>query len=182
MCPHVSFGTPINIGSRHKCEHIKRTTLIHLDFSAQLTSLRREGRSVSAEPVCSCALLLAQIARETAGAACTRSSLRPLTKRAGGYQANLGRNASRDREVIFGVIVRLVRNCALGRTIQYSRDVDDRTDGPRRTGYPAFAGYDVESARSTPHPEEGRAAAVAKDDAAARTPLPGAWNPDLRPP
>src|SRR5213594_5095419 len=29
-------------------------------------------------PVCSCALLFAQIARETAGAASTRSSLRPL--------------------------------------------------------------------------------------------------------
>ena len=31
-------------------------------------------------PVCSCALLFAQIARETAGAASTRSSLRPLNK------------------------------------------------------------------------------------------------------
>src|SRR5437899_4779724 len=30
-------------------------------------------------PVCSCALLFAQIARETAGAASTRSSLRPLS-------------------------------------------------------------------------------------------------------
>ena len=28
------------------------------------------------------------------------------------------------------------------RVIQYSRDVDDRTDKPRRTGYPACAGYD----------------------------------------
>src|SRR5216117_1976963 len=32
-------------------------------------------------PVCSCAFLFAQIARETAGAASTRSSLRPLFKR-----------------------------------------------------------------------------------------------------
>ena len=31
-------------------------------------------------PVCSCAVLFAQIARETAGAASTRSSLRPLTR------------------------------------------------------------------------------------------------------
>src|SRR5438132_11730914 len=31
--------------------------------------------------VCSCAVLFAQIARETAGAACTRSSLRPLFSR-----------------------------------------------------------------------------------------------------
>jgi hypothetical protein len=36
-------------------------------------------------PVCSCAVLFAQIARETAGAASTRSSLRPLTKRAGSF-------------------------------------------------------------------------------------------------
>ena len=45
--------------------------------------LRREGRSVSAEPVCSCARSLCAIARETAGAARTRSSLRPLIERAG---------------------------------------------------------------------------------------------------
>jgi hypothetical protein len=40
------------------------------------------------------------------------------------------------------VITRLVRNCALGRVIQYSRDSSDRTDRPQRTGYPAYAGYD----------------------------------------
>ena len=40
------------------------------------------------------------------------------------------------------VIVRLVRNCALGRVTQYSEDSSDRIDGPQRTGYPAFAGYD----------------------------------------
>src|SRR5437588_8221070 len=51
-------------------------------------------------PVCSCAVLFAQIARETAGAASTRSSLRPLTKRAGSYPTNLGRNAPREGEVI----------------------------------------------------------------------------------
>ena len=34
-----------------------------------------------AVPVCSCAVLFAQIARETAGAASTRSSLRPLFRR-----------------------------------------------------------------------------------------------------
>src|SRR5215207_9436322 len=52
-------------------------------------------------PVCSCALLFAQIARETAGAASTRSSLRPLTKRAGSSPANLGQFMSRDRSRIF---------------------------------------------------------------------------------
>src|SRR4051812_47778852 len=42
--------------------------------------LRREGRDASAEPVCSCASFAkAQTARGTAGAARTRSSLRPLT-------------------------------------------------------------------------------------------------------
>ena len=40
--------------------------------------LRREGRMLSAGPVCSCAHFLVHIAHETAGAARTRSSLRPL--------------------------------------------------------------------------------------------------------
>jgi hypothetical protein len=43
-----------------------------------LKPLRRECRTASAEPVCSCALLCASFAHETAGAACTRHSLRPL--------------------------------------------------------------------------------------------------------
>src|SRR6187431_938074 len=50
-------------------------------------------------PVCSCAVLFAQIARETAGAASTRSSLRPLKMRAD-EDANLGQNMSRERETI----------------------------------------------------------------------------------
>src|SRR5205823_1258119 len=49
-------------------------------------------------PVCSCALLFAQIARETAGAASTRSSLRPLISRRANNDANLGRNAPREGE------------------------------------------------------------------------------------
>src|SRR4249920_1676651 len=51
-------------------------------------------------PVCSCALLFAQIARETAGAASTRSSLRPLIRRGPNQDANLGRNVPRDREIV----------------------------------------------------------------------------------
>jgi hypothetical protein len=39
--------------------------------------LRREGRDAPPVPVCSCARSYAQIAHGTAGAACTRSSLRP---------------------------------------------------------------------------------------------------------
>jgi hypothetical protein len=60
-----------------------------------LKPLRREGRSVSAEPVCSCAFLLLHLARETAGAARTRSSLRPLVFR-GQDEAQLGRNPRRE--------------------------------------------------------------------------------------
>src|SRR6478672_9482558 len=49
-------------------------------------------------PVCSCAVLFAQIARETAGAASTRSSLRPLISMRANENANLGRSASREGE------------------------------------------------------------------------------------
>src|SRR5437899_5647891 len=51
-------------------------------------------------PVCSCAFSLAQIARETAGAASTRSSLRPLPERAGSSPANLGQSMSRVGDLI----------------------------------------------------------------------------------
>jgi hypothetical protein len=52
--------------------------------------LRREGRSVSAEPVCSCAFLFS-FAHETAGAARTRSFLRPLLRVAPAPSEFLGR-------------------------------------------------------------------------------------------
>ena len=51
--------------------------------------------------------------------------------------------------IFFAVITRLVRNCALGRVIQYSRDVDARTVKPRRTGYSAFAEYDGGTGRTS---------------------------------
>ena len=58
--------------------------------------LRREGRMLSAEPVCSCALSFVQIARETAGAARIRLSLRPLfSKRVNSY-AKLGHVVPRE--------------------------------------------------------------------------------------
>src|SRR6266542_1372416 len=41
-------------------------------------------------PVCSCAVLFAQIARETAGAASTRSSLRPLFREGGKFWQTSG--------------------------------------------------------------------------------------------
>src|SRR2546425_4402254 len=51
-------------------------------------------------PVCSCAFLFAQIARETAGAASTRSSLRPLISKRAKGDANLGRITPRECETI----------------------------------------------------------------------------------
>src|SRR6266404_1334228 len=51
-------------------------------------------------PVCSCAFLLAQIARETAGAARTRSSLRPQTRRAGVDDKPRAQCAARSRSYI----------------------------------------------------------------------------------
>jgi hypothetical protein len=65
-----------------------------------------QGRpDCSAEPVCSCAFLLVHLAHETAGAARTRSSLRPLFY-GGGSFAKLGRIAPRGRETIFNVVGR----------------------------------------------------------------------------
>ena len=61
---------------------------------------RREGRTASAEPVCSCAFLVATFARETAGAARTRSSLRPLYFRGRNDRPNLGQFGPRDREAV----------------------------------------------------------------------------------
>src|SRR5206468_12619839 len=58
-------------------------------------------------PVCSCARSCAQIARETAGAASTRSSLRPLFRRGPNEDANLGRSAPRDREIVSGAVARM---------------------------------------------------------------------------
>src|SRR6478672_12897863 len=55
-----------------------------------VTPSRREGRIASAEPVCSCASFYVQLAHETAGAACTRSSLRPLPLTRAKVQATLG--------------------------------------------------------------------------------------------
>ena len=58
---------------------------------------RRGCRTASAEPVCSCAFSFALTAHGTAGAACTRHSLRPYFERATN-EAKLGRSSSRERE------------------------------------------------------------------------------------
>ncbi|MBR1251936.1 hypothetical protein JQ609_34110, partial [Bradyrhizobium sp. AUGA SZCCT0169] len=48
-------------------------------------------------PVCSCAPCFVQTAHETAGAARTRSSLRPLFEEGGKFLAKLGHSGPRDR-------------------------------------------------------------------------------------
>jgi len=98
-------------------------------------SLRRECRMLSAALYAHVRTSF-PIAHETAGAARTRSSLRPLTTEGEEFPANLGRNASRERGHTFPC--RHPRK----RVTQYPRDVDDRTEKPRRTGSPAFAGDD----------------------------------------
>src|SRR3954447_3902289 len=60
---------------------------------------RRECRSVSAEPVCSCAHFLVHLAHETAGAARTRHSLLPRLSR-DNVHANLGQTVPRERGVM----------------------------------------------------------------------------------
>ena len=56
-------------------------------------------------PVCSCAVLFAQIARETAGAASTRSSLRPLISRGRRSFANLGRISVARSRTSYSVVI-----------------------------------------------------------------------------
>ena len=104
--------------------------------------IRLQGeRGISRQPIaqgmpecsgCTCMLVCATlytIAHETAGAASTRHSLLPLLG-GKGISANLGRNASRECRHTFSC--RHPRR----RVTQYSRDVNDRTERPRRTGYP----------------------------------------------
>src|SRR5712672_618737 len=68
--------------------------------------LRGECRIASAEPVCSCAFFC-NFARETAGAARTRHSLRPLISRGREIQTNLARKSR-------GEIAKLcLRKCAV---------------------------------------------------------------------
>jgi hypothetical protein len=97
---------------------------------------------LSAGPVCSCARSCCAIAHETAGAARTRSSLRPLRGR-----TKVQTSGSSCREIakvwLMGASAPYP-NCRhpRRRVTQYSRDRSDRIDRPRRTGSPAFAGDD----------------------------------------
>src|SRR5206468_11647088 len=72
-----------------------------------------QGRpECSRRPVCSCARSYAQIAHETAGAASTRSSLRPLIPKRANEDANLGRNAPRECETISETISTVIASAA----------------------------------------------------------------------
>jgi hypothetical protein len=64
-----------------------------------------------------CALFV-HIAHETAGAARTRSSLRPLTIEGEEFPADLGRNVPREREAVSNVVPAKAGT-------QYSRDIND---------------------------------------------------------
>ena len=88
--------------------------------------LRRESRIASAEPVCSCAFYPITIAHGTAGAARTRSSLRPLVSW-GEIEAKLGRSAPRDLNACLEIVI--ARRKA---TKQCSRRVGKDSDVARR--------------------------------------------------
>src|SRR5947199_10209657 len=108
---HDAYGEVVWSGRRGAGVKFSRSKLLGGDGGKR--AVHRGEREVSRKaiaqgrpecsrcPVCSCAFLFAQIARETAGAASTRSSLRPLFSGGGELIANLGRNASRDHKHIF---------------------------------------------------------------------------------
>src|SRR5260221_4517836 len=92
--------------------------------------------------------LSVHIAHEIAGAARIRHSLRPLIGEGEHRRKTRAQCAARSRTHI------QLSSSATGsaewppddrlrRTIQYSRDADDRTEKPRRTGSPACAGMTV---------------------------------------
>ena len=81
-------------------------------------------------PVCSCAPILCTLhtrprVQRASGIPCA------LCMRAGSFQANLGRNAPRDRDVC--VTHSIVSPPLIART-QYSSDANDKIEKPRRTG------------------------------------------------
>jgi hypothetical protein len=108
-----------------------KTAVLREEHEVSRKAIAQGRPECSSCPVCSCAVLFAQIARGTAGAASIRSSLRPLFFGRANEDAKLGRSAPRDREVIFN------RHHPRKRVTQYSRDSSDRIDRPRRTGSPA---------------------------------------------
>src|SRR5437879_5704185 len=104
--------------------------------------------------------LFTTIAHETAGAARIRHSLRPLTSRGRENYLQTSGAVRRENANIHSTVI-----ARLDRATQYPRDADDRTEKPRRTGSPAFAGDDS-CVRS------GTAPACAGDDS-------GTWSGDI---
>src|SRR6267154_4687702 len=91
--------------------------------------------------------LSVHIAHETAGAARIRHSLRPLISEGDDYLQTSGamRRGIVDTHSVSSSATGSAEwppDDRLRRTIQYSRDAYDRTEKPRRTGSPAFAGDD----------------------------------------
>src|SRR5439155_11782675 len=88
---HDAYGEVVWSGRRGAGVKFSRSKLLGGDGGKR--AVHRGERAISRKaiaqgrpecsrcPVCSCAVLFAQIARETAGAASTRSSLRPLFSR-----------------------------------------------------------------------------------------------------
>src|SRR3954466_8396690 len=70
-------GAGVKLAIRSAGDGGKRAVLRE-EHEVSRKAIARGRPECSSCPVCSCALLFAQIARETAGAASTRSSLRPL--------------------------------------------------------------------------------------------------------
>src|SRR5215216_6005131 len=86
------------VGGKRPADNGGKRAVLREEHEVSRKAIAQGRPECSRCPVCSCAVLFAQIARGTAGAASTRSSLRPPTKRAGSSPANLGRSAPRDRE------------------------------------------------------------------------------------
>ncbi|MET3841604.1 hypothetical protein ABIE49_003682 [Bradyrhizobium sp. OAE829] len=94
----------VKLSEKRKRERQRRSqprTRLRGDHGISRKAIAQGRPGVLRCPVCSCALCFVQSARETAGAARTRSSLRPQFERARKFLAKLGRNASRDREHAF---------------------------------------------------------------------------------
>jgi hypothetical protein len=84
-----------------------------------------------------CAFLVMHIAHETAGAARTRSSLRPLASEGTDEIANLGHSVCCENEDAHPVVI-----ARLDRATQYSRAPMMNTRGCGILDHPAFAGDD----------------------------------------
>src|SRR3954462_12701516 len=88
------------VGGKRPADNGGKRAVLRGEHEVSRKAIAQGRPECSSCPVCSCALLFAQIARETAGAASTRSSLRPPSSGGTNEDANLGRSTPRDREVV----------------------------------------------------------------------------------